>query len=33
MDKGKIIEEGSHLSLLANKKSVYKRLWNLQVKT
>lgn len=32
MDKGKIIEEGSHLSLLAKKKGVYRHLWDLQIK-
>jgi len=31
MDKGKIVESGSHRSLLAQKKSLYKRLWNLQI--
>ena len=30
MDKGKIIEEGSHNKLLRNHKSLYKKLWELQ---
>ncbi len=32
MDKGKIIEEGSHTSLLANEASVYKKFWDLQTR-
>ena len=30
MDKGKIIEEGTHDELLKNKNSLYKKLWELQ---
>jgi subfamily B ATP-binding cassette protein MsbA len=30
MDKGKIIETGTHADLLSNKESLYKHLWNLQ---
>ena len=30
MDKGKIIEEGSHSNLLRNHKSLYKKLWEFQ---
>jgi ATP-binding cassette, subfamily B, heavy metal transporter len=32
LDKGRIIEAGSHLSLLAKGKGIYKHLWDLQVK-
>jgi ABC-type multidrug transport system fused ATPase/permease subunit len=32
MDKGRIVESGSHLSLLAREKSLYKHLWDLQIK-
>jgi ATP-binding cassette subfamily B protein len=31
LDGGKIIEEGSHSTLIRNKNSLYKKLWNLQV--
>lgn len=31
MEKGKIIEEGTHQSLLENKNGIYKRLWDLQI--
>ena len=31
MDKGQIIERGSHLDLLARENSIYKKFWNLQV--
>ena len=30
IDNGKIIEQGSHLELLANTGSLYKKLWELQ---
>ncbi len=30
LDQGKIVEEGTHNSLLKNKKSLYKKLWELQ---
>ena len=30
VDKGKIIEEGSHDELLRNERSLYKKLWTLQ---
>ena len=30
IDKGKIIEQGSHNELLANENSLYKELWTLQ---
>ncbi len=33
MDKGKIVEAGSHLSLLANEKSLYRHLWDLQIRS
>ena len=32
MDNGKIVEIGSHRELLARKKSLYRRFWNLQIK-
>jgi len=32
LDKGKIIESGTHESLIANKKGAYKRLLDLQIK-
>ena len=32
MDKGKIAETGSHLSLLAKKNGIYRHLWELQIK-
>jgi len=30
MDKGKIIEEGTHQQLLHNHKGLYKKLWKFQ---
>ncbi|OGM23878.1 hypothetical protein A2715_01725 [Candidatus Woesebacteria bacterium RIFCSPHIGHO2_01_FULL_39_32] len=32
MEKGRIIEKGSHMSLLAKEKGLYKHFWNLQIK-
>lgn len=32
MDKGRIVESGSHLSLLAKGKSLYRHLWDLQIR-
>lgn len=32
MEKGKIVESGSHLSLLSKKKGLYKHFWDLQIK-
>lgn len=32
MEKGRIVEEGSHQALLENKESLYNHFWNLQIK-